>query len=300
MITFLLPISSVFVVKNAGISNLFCCKKGLLMVKERCVMDKSRRKIFLFLTLIVLLGIFPYYKIISAGLKGNGLYVFLLMWVPAISAITVKLLFDKNVKDLGWKLGEGKYVVISYGIPLVSAILVYSIVWKTGIGGIDFSKISIVNILSIATIGVVASGVSAIGEEIGWRGFLVPELFKKFSYTKTAIITGVIWNIYHYPPLLFSDYNNGISVLSSFIFFTISIFSITFIATWLRMKSGSMWTGIIIHASHNCFIQGLFDPITIDKQHTKLFTTEFGIGLATVYTIIAFYFWKRRDELSSA
>ncbi|KEK23535.1 hypothetical protein BAGA_08605 [Bacillus gaemokensis] len=35
-----------------------------------------------------------------------------------------------------------------------------------------------------------------------------------------------------------------------------------------------------------------------NHQYTKLFTTELGIGIAIVYMIIAFYFLKRRDELS--
>jgi membrane protease YdiL (CAAX protease family) len=143
----------------------------------------------------------------------------------------------------------------------------------------------------------IMSAVFALGEEIGWRGFLVPELFKNFSYTKTSIITGVIWSIYHYPVLLFSDYNNDVSILASLIFFTISIFAVCFITTWLRLKSGSLWTGAILHASHNYFIQSIFDPMTIDKGYTKLVTTEFGIGLAIVYILIAVYFWRRRGEL---
>ena len=147
----------------------------------------------------------------------------------------------------------------------------------------------------LATRGVMLSAITAVGEEIDWRGFLVPELLKKCSYTQTSIIVAVIWNLFHYPILLFSDYNNGVSTVASLISFTVSIFAVCFITTWLRIKSGSLWTGVIIHASHNLFIQGVFDPITIDKGYTKVFTTEFGIGLAIVYVIIALYFWKRRE-----
>jgi hypothetical protein len=35
-----------------------------------------------------------------------------------------------------------------------------------------------------------------------------------------------------------------------------------FVLTWLRLKSGSLWTGIILHASRNHFIQQFFDPMT--------------------------------------
>jgi membrane protease YdiL (CAAX protease family) len=141
------------------------------------------------------------------------------------------------------------------------------------------------------------SALSAAGEEIGWRGFLVPELAKKYSYTKTSLITALIWNLYHYPLLLFSDYNNGVSVASSLVFFTVSVTGVCFITSWLRLKSGSLWGAVLLHAAHNFYIQGVFDVLTIDGAATRLFTTEFGIGLAVFYALVAFFFWRRRRSL---
>ncbi|WP_392485959.1 type II CAAX prenyl endopeptidase Rce1 family protein [Haloimpatiens sp. FM7315] len=260
-------------------------------------MNKSNKKIFVFLFFIIVLISFPFYKMISAGsAKVSGKCILIVMWAPAISAFITKLVFDRDLRKLGFKIGNLKYIGISFIIPLIAALLVYSIVWITGIGQLDSSRL--ISELSLSKFGMImsfiATGILALGEEIGWRGFLVPELFKKFSYTKTSIITGVIWSMYHYPILFFSDYNNGVSVLSSFVFFTISVFAVCFITTWLRLKSGSLWTGAILHASHNYFIQGIFDHSTIDKGYTKLITTEFGIGLAIAYVLIAVYFWRRR------
>ena len=66
---------------------------------------------------------------------------------------------------------------------------------------------------------------------------------------------------------------------------------------WLRLRSGSLWTGVILHASHNVFIQEILDPLTMDTGRTKYVTTEFGVGLAIAYSILALYFWRRRDEV---
>ena len=41
--------------------------------------------------------------------------------------------------------------------------------------------------------GTITSMSSALGEEIGWRGFLTPELYKNFGFTKTSLFTGAIW-----------------------------------------------------------------------------------------------------------
>lgn len=232
----------------------------------------------------------------------NDLYAILLMWAPAFAAFITKLIFDKNLKDLGWKIGKIRYIVISYFLPLMACLFVYSIVWLIGVGGVDVSELQnggILSFISNFAIGVLVSGLLATGEEIGWRGFLVPELLKEFSYAKTSVLMGIIWNFYHYPLLLFSDYNNGTSNLLSFVFFTITVISICFITTWTRQKSGSLWTGVMFHTSHNLFVQGIFDQITVDYGKTKLITTEFGLGLAVVYTLLAFYFIKQRNKLNT-
>jgi len=119
------------------------------------------------------------------------------------------------------------------------------------------------------TIGMVRSSATALGEEIGWRGFLVPELYKSLGYTKTSLLTGAIWSVWHYPILLFADYNSGTPAWYGLTCFTVMVISISFVFTWYRMKSGSLWTGVLLHASHNLFIQSFFTPLTRDTGNTK-------------------------------
>ncbi|MCT4663586.1 MAG: CPBP family intramembrane metalloprotease [Tissierellales bacterium] len=264
-------------------------------------MEKGTKKIITFLLLAVALVIYPFYNVISSGsIYGNEGYVFFVMWVPTIAAVVTKLIWDRNLRGFGLGIGKAKYTLVAYMLPLIAGIIVYGSVWTIGIGGVNFEWIRIdgaYDLFKFLIMGVIMSSISAMGEEIGWRGFLVPELFKKYSFFKTSIIMGLIWNIYHYPVLLFSDYNNGVSVLSSLVFFTLSIFGVCFIATYLRIKSGSVWPAIILHASHNYFVQAVFDPMTIDRGMTKFFTTEFGLGLALVYVIMGIYFWKKGKRL---
>lgn len=77
------------------------------------------------------------------------------------------------------------------------------------------------------------------------------------------------------------------------------IVSLTFVMNWIRLKSGSLWTGAVFHASHNMFIQAIFDRITEDTGQTRYITTEFGIGLAVMYMFLAFVFWNQRHRLPS-
>jgi membrane protease YdiL (CAAX protease family) len=150
-----------------------------------------------------------------------------------------------------------------------------------------------------ATLGVLQSMFFTLGEEIGWRGFLVPELARTWSFTTTALITGAIWSIYHYPLILFADYNSAAPKWFALSVFTWSVIADSFMYAWLRLKSGSVWTAVIIHASHNLFIQQVFDPMTNDRGMTMYVTTEFGVGLAIVYSVVAFYCWRRRGEVEA-
>ena len=96
------------------------------------------------------------------------------------------------------------------------------------------------------------------------RGFLVPELAKATSFTKLSLISGVIWAAWHSPILLFADYNAGTNRWYALACFSVMVVSISFVFAWMRLKSGSLWTGAILHASHNLFVQGVFDQLMRD------------------------------------
>ena len=113
-----------------------------------------------------------------------------------------------------------------------------------------------------------------------------------------ALISGIVWSMYHYPLILFSDYTSGAPRWYALLVFTWMVIAASFVFAWFRLRSGSVWTAVILHASHNLFIQEIFDPLTVDRGMTKYVTTEFGAGLAIAYTLAAWYVWRRRGELS--
>ncbi len=74
----------------------------------------------------------------------------------------------------------------------------------------------------------------------------------------------------------------------------------SYILGWLRFKSGSLWTAAVLHASHNLFIQAIFDGMTAPVGRVLYVTTEFGAGLVLTVGAFALYFWTRRAEVSLA
>jgi len=281
--------------------------------------DKDRNQLLLYLLLAFGFSSLSYFLILRSGHIGSagGLFVVSLMWSPALAAMVACKSFGQSLDRLGWKWGKPRYQVMSYFIPLLYATIAYVSVWLFHGGGFydrafvtrtaeSFGLNALPQWLMIGlyflfsgTAGMVLSCARALGEEIGWRGFLVPQLSKKFSYTMTSLISGVVWSLWHYPVLIFADYSSGTPVWFELVCFTVMVISLSFVFAWFRLKSGNLWTCMLLHASHNLFIQQFFDPMTSDTGRTRYFIGEFGLALPLVSIVFAIYFWTRRHELPS-
>jgi uncharacterized protein len=274
-----------------------------------------KRKISLFLFLTLVFSSLSYVPIIRAG-TGNvqgGLFVLTMMWSPAVAAILTQLIATRSLRGLGWRLGSVRWLVIAYILPIVYALPVYAFTWLTGLESLlnpyqfspltrqysspDLTTAIIVFALIKATKGVAEALIFSLGEEIGWRGLLVPELAGMTSFTKTALISGLVWAAWHMPVILLADYNSaGTPDLYATAMFSVLIIALSFPFAWLRLKSGSLWTAVLLHTTHNIFIQGFFDRLTGNTGITSYITGEFGSGLALTTVIVAYVFWRVQWE----
>jgi len=153
------------------------------------------------------------------------------------------------------------------------------------------------HILFSITFGIVIKSIFTLGEEWGWRGFLVTKLLQITSAVKTALLSGVIWAVWHYPMIMFADYNGRTPVWFSLVCFSVMIIGMSFLFTWMWIKTKSIWTVVLLHASHNLFIQQIFDPFTYDTGYTKFFINEFGIGAFVIGLVLMSIFWKKLNSL---
>jgi membrane protease YdiL (CAAX protease family) len=279
--------------------------------------QQSRRGIAIYLLLTFGLSSIFYFLIIHTGklASGFGLYVTGLMWCPAFSGLITTKILKRKISGLAWQWGNPIYQWWSYLVPLLYAVVTYLIIWLTGWGkfynhsfvdqvgksfGLSALPAGLIILLYFVFTGIwgmVESVAAGLGEEIGWRGFYVPEMYKLTSYTKTSFIVGITWAVWHFPILIFADYNSGAPVWYGLTCFTVMVVSLSFIFAWFRLKSNSVWTAAILHGSHNLFIQSFFTPMTMYNSHTKYFIDEFGAVLPIITVIVAIYFWTRRGEL---
>ena len=256
------------------------------------------REIGTFLGLTFGLSAIFWALIISAGGLGvhGGAYVFALMWCPGVSALITRLIYQHNVRGEGWGLGAPRWLALAYVLPIVYATVVYGLVWLSGLGGVDLSRFK-TPVVMFVVVGSLQSLLSATGEELGWRGYLVPALARKQSFRMTALISGAVWAGWHFPLIIGADYNGGTPPWYSVLCFAIMVVAMGFPFAWLRLRSGSVWPAAILHASHNLFVQAFFDRVTVDTGPTKWLTGEFGAGLALAFIAVAWIFWRERASI---
>ena len=233
-----------------------------------------------------------------------------------VATILTCLIRKKDLATLGWGWGNWQYQWLSYLLPLAIASVAYLIIWITGWGGWyntgfileqmqgynlpGWSSASIIvfHFLLTASFSFILLLPSVLGEEIGWRGFLVPELAKFMSFTHVALVSGLIWSVWHWPMMFKGFYGNDVTPLYyQLFFFTLLIVSYSVIMTYLRLKTGSLWTAVIFHMSANVFLQKFFTPLTIENKSSAWYMNEFGAVPALVAFAFAIFFWiKGKSE----
>src|SRR5262249_31790122 len=245
---------------------------------------------------------------------GFGIMIPAVMWCPGLAALLTCRLLKRDLECLGWRWPKNRYIAAAYFVPLAYASVAYGAAWalrlagwnsefvravaeNLGLNGLPDWVSFILGIIFMATTGVIENLSTTLGEEIGWRGLLLPELAKHMSFTKAGLLSGVIWAAWHCPLLLFADYNAGTNRLYALTCSTITCVSLSFILAWFRLKSESVWPAALLHASHNLFVPIIFDNLTQNTGPTLWYPTVFGVALACTSAVSAGYFWMRRTEI---
>lgn len=257
-------------------------------------MTDNKRKIAIFLGLTLALSAVTWVPQIQAG-EIHPLWILATMWCPAVAAILTRLITQRNLRGFGWKPGKVKWLALAYTLPVLYALPVYLIAWLAGLGTFDEGQwivapnlTPLTGLAMIATAGLAASLLSATGEEIGWRGFFVPELLKVVSFRRAALLSGAIWAAWHMPLMIFANYHGkGTPLIYSIACFAVMIVGLAVIMAWITVKSGSFWPAAMLHATHNLFVQGVFDAATVTDSMSVFWTGEFGVGLAISVAIAA-------------
>jgi membrane protease YdiL (CAAX protease family) len=177
---------------------------------------------------------------------------------------------------LRWRVHPGWYLA-AVGLPLAGHALGHVAYVLAGNQALSIPG-------SIQPIALVLF-VLVIGEEIGWRGFLLSALLRDRSPVVATAIVAVAWALWH-SPLYFIP---GMpSYGQPFLAFAAWVLPISFLLTWLWLGTKSVWLATIMHGSLNLGAAIVF-PLA---EPAQLFTFS-AIGMAAVAAAVILASWRR-------
>lgn len=230
-------------------------------------------------------------------LPGNPLFQLVILpgaFAPAVAAVIVrKWVTKEGFADAGLRPNlrqKWSYYLMGWLLPLpvVGIIVILAIV--LGVSQPDFSLqrvlppeatipdwlssiIWLVIPVQLMVVTLIATPI-LWGEEFGWRGYLQLRLFGDRPLL-AAIVTGLIWGVWHYPINLMG-YNYPDAPILGLFAFPVSTILLSIIFGWLRLRTGDIWSPSLAHAANNA-IGGSLTVLIFAGGPNMSFVTYLGI-----------------------
>lgn len=236
------------------------------------------------------------------------------MWGPGLAAIFVTLFIAKKpFSSLRLNtLGPKRFYFWAWFLPAALTILGGAFTLLFGVAKLDLNFTMIRNALSAApggadvppmvivlsqmllalTLGPLINVLFTMGEELGWRGFLLPHLLPLGQW-KAVILSGVIWGVWHAPAIAQGHNYPGYPILGIFMMIIFCVL-LGIIISWLYINTKSPWVAALAHGAVNA-IAGLpvlfFAPDFNVALGGTLAAPTAWIGMAL---FIAWLVWTKR------
>jgi len=204
-------------------------------------------------------GVLPFKIPIVVGLTVGWGFIFVSLFMTwlTLGKDAMKALFKRFFL---WRVGWKWYLVAILLMPALRFAAIPLNAWLTGLPA-DYSHPMIRNFVPLdwpllaLLIAWILFEVFTNGEEMGWRGYVLPRLQSKYNAFVSSLILGVIWSVWHLPKF----FGTGSSEGRSFFWFTVFTMSVAVLYTWLYNNThGSLLLVVIFHASGNTV--GMFLP----------------------------------------
>jgi membrane protease YdiL (CAAX protease family) len=213
-----------------------------------------------------------------------------IMFAPLVAVVLMFFIVTRDgySKDAWRSLGLHRAGFRSWGLALLAPVGVlafaYGLAWSLGIGRFSWPGANPITNLpaSRIVIGISLSLLLAFGEEIGWRGYLLPHLLS-LGRTRALLVSGLLHGLFHLPLMLLTPFYHGLG--NRFIVVPLFLLALTAAGVWygyLRLTSRSVWPAAIAHTSLNIFVEQ-FTNVTIA---TSPLAMEYLLGESGVFTLV--------------
>jgi uncharacterized protein len=215
---------------------------------------------------------------------------FIHMFTPTLSVLIMLLVVTRDgYTKTGWaplglhRAGLRWWLLALLG-PLVVISAVYGLVWSTGVAQARLPVgITLAFLVANVPFGLGMTSALVLGEEIGFRGYLLPRLMH-LGTSRALLLSGLLHALWHFPLMLLTPVY---PILGNW-FIIGPIFVLTLMAAgvfygYLQLSSRSVWPATLAHGAINTFFD-LFALVTVTTSPLAL---SYLAGETGVLTLIA-------------
>ena len=182
-------------------------------------------------------------------------------------------------------LGPAAIIALSFGIAAAFGVVQF-LGLPPGFGR------AVLNI----TVTIIIFAVVFLGEEIGWRGYLLFRVAELTSGRRAAVLTGAFHAIFHLPLLLIATTYQSEGkrwIVVPTVMITLTLAGVWY--GWLRLWSGSIWPVSLAHSAFNNLMAAAAGLVVATSPATMAYvTTETGVATMIILVLVAAYLLTRR------
>jgi uncharacterized protein len=214
----------------------------------------------------------------------------LAMFAPLVAVLVMMLVVTTDGRSReGWlRLGLHRAGKSGWGLALAVPPIVlgvaYGTVWLSGAAsfavpaGLSSVPLYVLDLIVSVVIVAVMGG---IGEEIGWRDYLLPRLMG-LGVRQALLVSGLLHGLFHLPAILWTPFYHGDGNLLIVVPLFLSTLTMAGVCYgYLRLTTGSVWPAAIAHSTFNI----VWDRLNAFTQTSSPLTLEYLAGESGVLTL---------------
>jgi len=142
--------------------------------------------------------------------------------------------------------------------------------------------------------GVLFGLFPGIFEEIGWTGYLLPQLLRRHTALASAVLLGVMWGCWHLPVMNFlgAAGPHGAAMWPFFLAFIAALTALRVLMTWLYVHTESVVPLQLMHASSTGSLV-LFSPPHISAAREAFWYGCYAVALGAAVAVVLCFFGKQ-------
>jgi membrane protease YdiL (CAAX protease family) len=225
------------------------------------------------------------------------------MFAPTIALIIMFFIITRDgyLKN-GWSVlglhrtGKRQWL-FSIIVPLLCLSCTYLIIWTTPYATPfvpeDASGVSVWMIaIKVIIILIFHTVTSSLGEEIGWRGYLLPKLMP-LGWKKAVVLTGFIHAVFHIPLMMAGLYHSEGNPIIIYPLMIIQTVIGGILLGYVRLKTNSVWPAAILHGAHNGFWAVYSEFTQVHSNLAYYFGGENGLMMIVLYGAVAYWILQK-------